>query len=351
VNRHFRSTVTEPAQRGREFGARHASEIRRSLELYDALFARVAGRAVDTMTLGAEALAQIEAFSAALSKELRGMAEGADIEPARLAALNARTEILARLGAQARGECSTVVRIDPWSATALAVQTWDWYAEFAAQWLVWEIPQADGGRVTTVTEFGILGKAGVNSRGLGLLFNILHHRRDGGAFGVPVHVLARALLERSADINQALQIAHATRVSASSCMTLVSACDGASVAVAVEVHPGGPALVFPDGEGLLVHTNHFLAPAARADDLEPALYPDTQIRHDLLRRRMRGQPATRAAALSAMRSHLGSIAAVCCHPDPALPPAGQYATLATVVLDLAAGTLEALPGGPCGHPD
>lgn len=351
MTRHFRSTETEAQARGREFGTRHAAEIRRSTELYDALFARVAGHPIDTRAIGAEALARISRFSPPLATELHGMAVGAAIDPTRLAALNARTEILARLGARSRGECSTVVRIDPWSSSALAVQTWDWYAEFAGQWLVWEMPRPDGGRVITVTEFGILGKAGVNSGGLGLLFNILHHRRDGGELGVPVHVLARALLDGNGDINQALQRVHATPVSASSCMTLVSARDGASLAVAVEVHPGGPALVFPDAQGLLVHTNHFLAPAVAADDLEPSMYPDTQVRHDLLMRRMRGRPATRAAALEAMRSHLGGPAAVCCHPDPAQPSAGQYETLATLVLDVAKGSLEALPGGPCGHPD
>lgn len=349
MTRHFRSTATEPEARGREFGACHAAAIRRSLERYDALFERVAGRPIDAAAFGVAALARIAAFAPALGAELVGLAAGAGVAADRIAAMNARTEILAALRARARGECSTVVRIDPYSARALALQTWDWYAEFADQWLVWEIPHADGRCVTTVTEFGILGKAGVTNRGLGLLFNILHHVRDGGPMGVPVHILARAILDGSGDINAALRLAHSTEVSASSCMTLVAAGDAASVAVAVEVHPGGPALVFPDADGLLVHTNHFLAVAERTRDLEPAMFPDTEIRHDLLVRRLRGRPATRASALTAMHSHLGGIAAVCCHPDPDGPRTGQYETLATIVLDVAAGTLEALPGGPCRH--
>lgn len=349
MTRRFRSSVSEPEARGREFGERHAAEIRRSLALYDALFERVAGKPIDTRSFGAEALARIDEFSLPLYSELIGLAAGADIEADRIAALNARTEILAALQARTNGECSIVVQIDPYSASAVAIQTWDWYAEFADQWLVWEIPHADGRQVTTLTEFGILGKAGVNNRGLGLLFSILHHARDGGRMGVPVHVLARAILDHGGDINAALQLVHRTEVSASSCMTLVASSHGESAAVAVEVFPGGPGLVFPGDDGLMVHTNHFLAASARDHDLEPAMFPDTLVRHDLLRRRLQGRRLTREDVLAAMRSHLGTIAAVCCHPDPARSAVGQYATLATSVLDVGAGTLEASPGGPCGQ--
>ncbi|MBT8766938.1 C45 family autoproteolytic acyltransferase/hydolase [Metapseudomonas boanensis] len=347
----FRSTQTEPAARGREFGQQHAEKILASVENYHALFERVASRPFDLCALGANALAQIEAFAQPLYQELLGMAEGAGIKAEYLGAINARTEILAYLGAQLRGECSTVVRLEPFSGKPVAVQTWDWYAEFADQWLVWEIPHADGSLTTTVTEFGILGKAGVNTRGLGVHFNILHHERDGRDIGVPVHVLSRWMLDTRSDINQALQLLGSAAVSASSSLTLIAAVDNSSAAVSVELHPGGPGLVFPDRDGLLVHTNHFLSTPAREGDTEPRAYPDTLVRYDLLVRRLANrQGLTPRHVLAAMNSHLGSIGALCCHPDPGQPRAGQYATLASIVIDVASGTLTALSGGPCGHP-
>jgi isopenicillin-N N-acyltransferase like protein len=349
VTRYFRSIATDPEARGREFGARHAVEVQRTVELYEGVFTRAAGRPVDPRPFGAAALERVAEFSPALHAEMIGLAAGARLSAEQIGAINARTEVLAALNAPARGECSTVVRIDPYSAAPVAVQTWDWYAEFADQWLVWEMPHADGSRVTTVTEFGIVGKAGVTSRGLGLHFNILHHTRDGEGMGVPVHVLARAVLDGSGDINAALQLIHRTAVSASSCLTLVCTDDDASSAVSVEVHPGGPGLVFPAEDGLLVHTNHFLTVPACQHDTEPARFPDTLVRHDLLVRRLRGRTLTSSNVIAAMNSHLGAIGAVCCHPDPSLPATGQYAALATIVLDVAAGTLEARPGGPCRH--
>ncbi len=351
MTRVFRSTVSEPAARGVEFGRVHAQKILTTVENYRALFDRVATRPFDLRALGAQALARIEAFAPPLHQEILGMAEGAGIDAAYLGAINARTEILAALGAQLRGECSTVVRIEPFSGKPVAVQTWDWYAEFAGQWLVWEIPHADGGLTTTVTEFGIVGKAGVNSRGIGVHFNILHHERDGRDIGVPVHVLSRWMLDTRSDINQALQLLGSAEVSASSSLTLVAAVDNSSAAVSVELHPGGPGLVFPAADGLLVHTNHFLSAPAREGDTEPRAFPDTLVRYDLLVRRLANrQGLTPRHVLAAMNSHLGTTGALCCHPDSSQPSTGQYATLASIVIDVADGALTALPGGPCGHP-
>ena len=346
----FRSTQTEPAARGREFGAAHARRIHAGVARYRALFERVAQRPVDLHAMGAQALDSIARFAPPLHAEIAGMAEGADIDVRLLGAINARTEILAALNAPLRGECSTVVQVDAHSAHPVAVQTWDWYAEFADQWLTWEIPHADGHVTTTVTEIGIVGKAGVNDRGIGVHFNILHHERDGATIGVPVHVASRWMLDTCGDINQALQLLASAEVSASSSLTVIAAADNGSTAVSVELHPGGPGFVFPDAIGLLVHTNHFLSSPAAAGDTEPRQYPDTLVRHDLLTRRLGGHAKLSALqVIGAMNSHLGTTGALCCHPDPALPENGQYATLATIVIDVASGTLRALRGGPCNH--
>ncbi len=348
----FRSTFTEPAERGLEFGRVHAQKIQATVANYRALFERVATRPFDLLALGSQALARIEVFAPPLYQEILAMAEGAGIEPSYLGAINARTEILALLGAQLRGECSTVVSLEPFGGSPATAQTWDWYAEFADHWLTWEIPHADGSLTTTVTEFGIVGKAGVNSRGLGVHFNILHHQQDGQGIGVPVHVASRWMLDSCSEINQALQLLGSAQVSASSSLTLIAAEGDSSAAVSVELHPGGPGLVFPNADGLLVHTNHFLSSPARDFDTEPAAYPDTLVRHDLLVRRLAGRrELTPRKLLAALNSHLGGGAALCCHPDPSAPLAGQYATLASIVIDVANGTLTALPGGPCGHPD
>ena len=344
--RRFTSTVAGPAARGEEFGAHHATEVASTVDTYR----RVLAPAGPIDALGAAALARIEEFAPDLAAEVRGIAGGAGVPASHLAAVNARTEILA-IAARATGtvgpsECSVVVSLGDDDAEPVAVQTWDWYPELADNWLEWTIPHPDGRRVVTVTEHGIVGKIGVNGYGVGLLLNILHHREDGAAVGVPVHVVARHILDTAANVHSGLFTAGSARVSASSTITLVGARRAGQTAVATELWPGGPGHALPTPDGLLVHTNHFLSDPARPGDRKPVEAPDTLVRYEVLRRRLHryGGRADADQILAALADHTGG---VCCHPDPHAAAGPTYATLATIRLDLAAGTLHTHAGGPC----
>jgi isopenicillin-N N-acyltransferase-like protein len=342
------SAPAEPRERGLDFGAAHADQIRTAVERYRDLFAAAAGRPVDLEGLGAEALDATAAWAPELAEEIEGIAEGSGLDPRLVAALNARTEILAHVAPGGRGECSTLVALGAAADGPAAAQTWDWHEELRDSWLVWTIEHPDGRVVHTLTEFGIVGKIGVSSRGIGVLFNILHHGRDGDGIGVPVHVIARRILDGASDFSQAVGAAAAAEVSASSAITVI-ACDGAErAALTLEVHPGGPGILLPDEHGVLVHTNHFLTAPAAVDDREPRLGPDSFWRYDILRRRLReSPPADGDDLVDALTSHLGGSGAVCCHPAPGAPAGERWATLATVTLDVAHGAMDVRAGGPC----
>jgi isopenicillin-N N-acyltransferase like protein len=350
VTRRFRSTVTRPYDRGTELGRAHAVEIAASVAAYQRIFDTAAGAAVDMADWGAQAFDRITEYSPSLAEEIAGIADGAGVPVTSVAAINARTEVLAAVGGVAPSECSTVVRLRA-GKPPVAVQAWDWYADLANLWFVWEIPHADGGHTTTVTEFGIVGKIGVNDRGLGVHFNILHHRHDGAGVGIPVHVVARAVLDEARDLNQALARVAQAPVSASTSLTLVAAARGESAAVSAELNPDGVGYALPDADGLLVHTNHFLSAPANLHDTELRDGPDTVVRFDMLRRALAGRAdLTTADAIRALSSHLLGGGATCCHVDPSLPPAARFETLATVVLDVGTGTLAAHAGGACTAP-
>jgi isopenicillin-N N-acyltransferase-like protein len=342
------SPPAPPRERGRDFGAAHADQIRTVVERYRALFATTAGHSVDMEALGAEALTAIAGWAPDLAEEIDGFADGAGIDVRLVAALNARTEILARVAPGGRGECSTLVALDAGAGGPAAAQTWDWHDDLRDSWLVWTIEHPDGHVVHTLTEFGIVGKIGVSSRGVGVLFNILHHERDGDAIGVPVHAIARRILDDAADLSQAVGTATAAAVSASSAITVIAADGAERAALTLEVHPGGPGILLPDERGVLVHTNHFLTAPAAAADREPRLGPDSFWRYDLLRRRLReSPPAGTGDLVDALTSHLGGSGAVCCHPAPGAPAGERWATLATVTLDVAHGAMDVRAGGPC----
>jgi isopenicillin-N N-acyltransferase-like protein len=351
VIRRFTSTVAGPAERGEEFGSRYAAEVAATVHVYRRVFASAGP--VDLDALGTAALRRIEEFAPGLAEEVRGIARGAGVPVSHLAAVNARTEVLAMVaraaGTAGPSECSTVVSLGDDEAEPVAVQTWDWYPELAGNWLEWTIPHPDGRRVVTVTEAGIVGKIGINGYGVGLLFNILHHRDDGVGIGVPVHVVARHILDTAPNVHSALQAVASARVSASTAITLVGARRAGRTAVSAELWPGGPGHALPTPEGLLVHTNHFLSEPARLGDLSPVDAPDTLVRYEVLRRRLHRYAGCAGAdqILAVMADHTGGL---CCHPDPVAGPGPSYATLATVRLDLATTTVVTHAGGPCTLP-
>jgi isopenicillin-N N-acyltransferase like protein len=339
-----------PAARGEELGAAHATAIARTIDGYAALFGAVAGRSVELGALGREALAAIESYSAAAAAEVRGIAGGAGVDPAHVAALNARTEILALLGARGRGECSTVVVLGPNGRPPLTMQTWDWHDHFDDSWFVWTIEHEDGRVLHLLTEYGILGKIGVSSRGVGVHFNILNHGSDArdGTIGVPLHVLSRTVLDRADDASEALALLGAAEVSASSALTVIGSGNAGKTAASAELTPDGPRFVTPSPTGLLIHTNHCLDPAAALGDRAPRLGPDSYLRHDVLNRALYGRtPSGREALRTLMASHAGGSGSVCCHPDPGAELGDRWKTLATVALDVHAGELWVRRNGPC----
>jgi isopenicillin-N N-acyltransferase-like protein len=348
--RHYRSGPAGPRDRGRDFGAAHPDAIAATAGQYARLFEATAGGPVDMQAHGRDALAAIRRFSAASASEIEGIAEGAGLPSETVAALNARTEILGLLSAAQPSECSTVVLLGGPGEVPAALQTWDWHDDFAGRWLVWTIEHPDGHVVHTLTEYGILGKIGVSSAGLGLNLNILHHGHDGGPVQVPVHVLARSVLDSARNIGQALNLIGATPVSASSAMTLTAADADEPVAVSAEVFPGGPRYVLPGPDGLLLHTNHFLDPHAAQHERENQIGPDSYLRLAVLQRRLARRPGDDDTdLLAAMGSHSGGGGAVCCHPEPAATLGSRYATLATVSLDVLRGAMRVRAGGPCQH--
>ena len=131
--------------------------------------------------------------------------------------------------------------------------------------MVWTFPTAAGGRVTTLTEYGVLAKIGVNDAGFGVMLNMLHHDADDqpdgeGRIGFPVHVLLRTLLEDCASVAEARDLVSSLSFSASSAVTVV---DRGGDSASLETFPQGVGEVKPEA-GLLVRTNHFVSAEGEA---------------------------------------------------------------------------------------
>ena len=345
--RTFTSSPLEPADRGRELGEALGQDVGRTIAAYRALFAARATRPFELDLWAERAWSVICECAPVAADEIAGIAEGARVPVHEVAMLNARTELLAV--ADPTGvvdECSTVVALPP-SGPPVAAQTWDWYAAMADDWFRWTIVHPDGSVVQTVTEFGVLGKIGVSSRGVGVLFNMLRHDDDALAedagLGFPVHLLARQILDTAESSEDAVAQACSASTSASTSITVV---DEAGGAASVELFPGGTGVVRP-AEGLLVRTNHFVSDEGAPGCLASSIGPGSEIRRTTLLEALGSRPPSGAPDVVTAMHHHRDVGGVCAHPDESLEPVLQHATLATVVLDVAGRALDVTRGGPC----
>lgn len=329
---HLVIDAADPRERGRLRG--RALDLAHTVETYDRLFHAAGLTEAEVRDAGHRALDIIADHRTDLAEQILGLAEGSGLQPWRVAALNARTEILAQ-SASAPGECSTVVRELPDRGALLGVQTWDWHVELSASWHTIESGGA-AHRYAGLTEHGVLAKIGVNSAGLALHFNILGHRRDRLG-GVPMHILAATVLEEAESLAHARQIVRDTPVTSSGSLMLFTAHESALL----DISPEG---VFEVPSQ--VRTNHFLTEQLTPDEKTWLYQPDSTQRRDLLLHRLaQAAPQSEKDLLSLLVSGPHE-APLTCLPDFTLPLGQRWASLATILLDPAHKQATILDGTP-----
>jgi isopenicillin-N N-acyltransferase-like protein len=332
VNR-WTSTEPAPYERGHAFGAGLAQPIANTAAVYERMFREDMG--LDDAGIaarGREVAQAVEQFRPAFAREIEGIAAGACQPAPLLFAVNARTELLCGgvVAGVAGGECSTVAVVDEDGRRAVLAQNWDFHPALAASRVAWTVRRDERSSFTGFTEAGILAKLGVNSHGVAIGINFLASDRDTGSGGLPIHIVVRAVVER-------------TPVSSSVCMTVAGPQgDGTVGVVSLERWPGGVGRHLPSGAPpRLAHTNHFVAPLA-AGDLVAAgpLAAHTRSRYEqlvaVLEVQARCEVETIARQLSSAETPPGG-QAVFRRVDESPPWLERVATLATVAFEVPAG--------------
>jgi isopenicillin-N N-acyltransferase like protein len=329
-------------ERARTLGATFAPSIAESVAAYRAHFRDLGIEDATVAEVAEGSWEALASWAPHLADEMAALAEGAGLPILDAAALNARTEVLAT--APPAEECSTIVRVPgPGAGAPVAFQTWDWSADLAPEGALWSYRTDAGRRVRTFTELGMLAKIGLNDAGLSLNFNILHHASDTGNGGVPVHAVARRILDEATSLADAITLATTATVSASTVLTVLAG----DQAACLELSPAGVGIVRPSPDGWLVHTNHFLDPAlAPGGRLAP--YSTSAARYQHLARASSGDVDTSSlAALSRdLCGESGLASPLCVRANPALPAHLRAQTLLSVRMAPALQELEYFPGTP-----
>lgn len=352
-------------ERGRAYGEQARKRISTSIHAYEEVFRAYAGWSwSEVRREAARYEASIAAFDERYVDEMRGIAEGADVDLEDILSINVRTEVMFAAKARAaegagvsaggprQGECTAFAVVPEASATGhtLIGQNWDWLLHCFDTVVVLEAEQEEGPNYVSVVEAGLLAKTGMNSSGLGVATNALVTEDDRGEPGIPYHVLLRAFMDCET-ISDALSAAQRAPRS-SSANYLLAHRDG--MAVDIEAAPGDFSrmfLLFPD-DGMLAHTNHFRSPAFDRKDVSLWVMPDSPFRLERLRAAVeRASPElTLDTFREVLADHANFPSGVCCHPDDRMELFDQGSTVASVLMDLDEARMWVADGRPCTAP-
>ena len=343
-----------PSERGLQYGSQAAARIKRSIEIYKAIFEHYAGWDWAKVVEHAQGFEPVfESYRNRFLLEMRGIAEGAGVTLGDILALNVRTEIMfAGVARSAAKECTAFVALPEVTKDGhtLMGQNWDWKPATSETLVILEAEPEKGPRFVTVVEAGMLAKVGFNSAGIGLTTNALISDQDKGVPAVPYHAVLRAILESETPSAALMAITYHRR--SSSANYLIGHRDGE--AINVETAPGDYSRVYPQfpDKGMLGHANHFASPRFELKDVGMWEGPGSMFRaHRMLKfLEKSGGEVTVETAQEILADHFNNPSSICSHTDPMLSPVEQYATITSVVMDLDTMEMWIAGGNPCQTP-
>jgi len=262
--------------------------------------------------------------------EIEGIARGAGIEPWKIFALNARTEILNTQIA----ECTSLY----FPESGMQGQTWDWIRELEDLAVLLRCEYPDGRKCLTLTEPGMLAKVGLNNSGIGVCLNFLSSPQP--LEGVPVHALLRRILEATTISEVKELVSQAGRGKTSHILVGDAQGNGLSVEFC-----GEDWHVVEHQSEYMVHTNHYLVEQA-----EGVVLPTSMERLERTRQILDASGSLdRDAMQCVLLDEKGGDNAIQCryHPEASLGDL-EIGSCATILMDLPARQML-IKKGPTGQ--
>ena len=249
----------DPFEVGYQHGQMRAAALREFLDDDLARINKLTARTTlaELSPVLAEYSAAIAAATPALSEEIAGLAQGADLAAAEAVLLQTRRELIGFQKIPARGDCTTYASLSAGpGGTPVLAQTVDLNGDLDDQIAMLDIElSGPGRRRALVLSFGgLLGYLGINSDGLAIGLNLVL----GGTWrpGLPPYLAIRHLLDTATSVDHALDILPTLPLASSRSLTL---CDQSSVAC-VEILDNQIRLTTEPDAAESTHTNHFLHP-------------------------------------------------------------------------------------------
>jgi isopenicillin-N N-acyltransferase-like protein len=246
------------AERGRQHGTLLKERIHRTRAFYQQQFQLPEQ---EILSIADQFRKSTKAFREDLYSEIEALAQAAEVDPLWIYALNGRTELL-NLNPM---ECTTLV----FKKERLMGQNWDWHSEMEELAVILDIEKEDGHRILTMTEPGMIGKIGMNYRGVGVCLNFMTVENYQPS-GIPLHVILRSILDSNSVTEAQAMIEPHLRGKVGN----IVISNGAGEVVDLEL--GGDEFFSVPVDDLFVHTNHFLTKI----DYDLKLFPSSTGRYN-----------------------------------------------------------------------
>ena len=337
---------------GVSHGSLAKAQVEGSLKFYTQLFQDACAMSwPQVVDEAAKYVEPLEKIAPRYLEEIRGIAQGAGRPFLDILALNVRTEITfglftagatGKTGAPTDGCTSLAWRVGDPSPTrpprSFLAQNWDWMAAQRENLIICRISQPGTGMpdIAQVTEGGIIGKIGLNARGVGCCLNAIRCRGvDPGR--LPIHFALRAVLESE---SRAAAIARIRELGvAGSGHILIADPSGAT---GLECTHRWIKELPADERGVLCHTNHLILEHDDVD--EPPWLEDSPVRLQRIRQLtsdLNGEQ-TKESILELFKDTEGPPGSI----NRAGSGKGSFKTLFNIVMDLTQKTATVTLGRP-----
>ncbi|CUM67427.1 uncharacterized protein PRCAT00005123001 [Priceomyces carsonii] len=238
-----------------EIGLKHGAVgkdlIKKNVETYEKLYQETAQITWDEAKERARKYVPfLEKYWPEILAEMRGIAVGAERDMLDIITLNIRSEIC--LTNYSDG-CSSLSQKNVDSGDVYISQNWDWIKELGEGIVILDIKPKYKPRILMMSEAGIVGKIGFNDSGLGLMMNAI--KCGVAQIKLPVHLAIRKCLEATS-VDECLYDLERFGIASTSNIMLA---DKSGKYLSVEASPKGLAILEPNKEGLVLHTNHLYA--------------------------------------------------------------------------------------------
>lgn len=259
---------------------------------------------------------KIKEYNCEYVEEIEALSEGAEVNPLWIYALNSRTEILSYYPA----ECTSIY----FQKTGILGQNWDWAKALEQLIVLMKIEFSNGHKILMLTEPGIIGKIGMNSRGLGVCLNLLMIKKK--STGVPIHILLRSVLD-SSTITDAQNILKKAGLGRASNILI-----GTGSGECLNIEFAGDELFYLTPENqVLIHTNHFLA---RPINHKDGIFYSSYIRLETIKAKLKEESNYSIKSMTNLLLDRSNQEYPVHQPYTSYPTIGDLGTIYTIIMDL-----------------